>query len=355
MAPRRSRLAAPWFDLARSTLKAAGKLSKAATRAAGQAARAQAPAIEKATRQMLTGVATPTPAPEAGGRGRWEEGRWGLGPLAQRFYRLYLPPGASLRRPVPLLMLLHGCGQDAASFAAATRAAANARAGGFAVLLPEQSSEANPQRCWNWFRPEPVLALETGILAALVEHVCRVFPLRRDQVFALGLSAGGAMAATLALRHPDLLKGIGVHSGALPGSAETPLQAGQSMRGRGDADLGKLRRHLGARLLPPLIVLHGNLDHTVSPANAEATTRLWLDLAPPGSIRTGPRREIRRGLRHPCLVTDWKRGGTPYVRQVCIRGLGHAWSGGAARQAFSDPRGPDALKMAWGFLRPTAG
>jgi len=29
--------------------------------------------------------------------------------------------------------------------------------------------------------------------------------------------------------------------------------------------------------------------------------------------------------------------------------LGHAWSGGAAKQPFSDALGPDASRMAWAF------
>ena len=29
--------------------------------------------------------------------------------------------------------------------------------------------------------------------------------------------------------------------------------------------------------------------------------------------------------------------------------LAHAWSGGAAKAPFSDPRGPDASRMAWAF------
>jgi poly(3-hydroxybutyrate) depolymerase len=32
-----------------------------------------------------------------------------------------------------------------------------------------------------------------------------------------------------------------------------------------------------------------------------------------------------------------------------MRGLGHAWSGGAASQAYSDPKGPDASRMIWTF------
>ena len=38
------------------------------------------------------------------------------------------------------------------------------------------------------------------------------------------------------------------------------------------------------------------------------------------------------------------------VATLClVNGLGHAWSGGAARHAYSDPKGPDASRMIWAF------
>lgn len=343
---RRSNWIGAWFDLARSSARASQRLTKTVGREAAR----HAPPIRKTAKWVLSGVVTPAAPPPARGSGRWEEGMWGLGPMAMRRFRLFLPPGAGLRRPVPLLVLLHGCGQDAASFAAATRAAAAARAGGFAVLLPEQSSAANPQRCWNWFRPEAVVAGEAAVLMAIVDHVCALHPLRRDRLFALGLSAGGAMALTLGLRYPERFLAVGSHSGAVPHSAATPAQAGQAMRGRRPPALASLRRHLAGRSLPPLLVIHGEMDRSVDPANAEASTALWLDLAEGPPSAPGPSRPARRGSRHPYTTTDWRRSGQIYVRQIHVAGLGHAWSGGAARQAFSDPQGPDALKLAWGFF-----
>ncbi|MGE5490631.1 MAG: alpha/beta hydrolase family esterase [Actinomycetota bacterium] len=343
MASRRASPISAWFGLARTALKASEKL--------GKATRRHGPSLKKSAERLLSGVATPAAPPVNRGTGRWEEGRWGLGPFAMRRYRLFIPPGAGLRRPVPLVMLLHGCGQDAASFAAVTRAAANGRAGNFAVLLPEQAPEANPQRCWNWFRPEPVVAMEAGILAAIVAHVCALHPLRRDRVFALGLSAGGAMTVSLALRYPELLAAVGTHSGALPGSAENALQAGQSMGGRRSPDLADLRRKLAGRPLPPLIAIHGDRDHAVAPANAESLAELWLNLSQSGGPLRRISRETRTGKRRPYMVTDWTLDGNPYVRLIRVHGLGHAWSGGPAHQAFSDPNGPDALKLAWRFFR----
>jgi poly(3-hydroxybutyrate) depolymerase len=49
-------------------------------------------------------------------------------------------------------------------------------------------------------------------------------------------------------------------------------------------------------------------------------------------------------------VTDFKRAGTTLATLCEVDGLGHAWSGGASAQGFSDPTGPDAGRMAWAFV-----
>lgn len=58
---------------------------------------------------------------------------------------LYEPANRS-QSPAPLLVLLHGCKQDAADFAAGTRMNEAAEAAGVVVLYPEQSLAANLAR-----------------------------------------------------------------------------------------------------------------------------------------------------------------------------------------------------------------
>lgn len=346
MSRRKSPVLAALFKLTRAGVRQSARIGRVATR---QGVEAGGKLAEQAGR-VLSAVATPTDAPGAVAGGRWYEGRWGLGPLALRRWRLFVPVGATARKPLPLLVLLHGCAQDSAAFAAVTRAAVVARAHGFAVLLPEQGQDANPQRCWNWFGSEARVGLETQTLIALIDHVVQTHPRVGGPLFALGLSAGGAMALTLALRHPERFCAVGSHSGAAPASARTPLQAGQAMRGRRSPDAEAIALRLAGRRLPPLLLIHGDRDLVVAFDNAETAAALWLDLLPAGARVQETAGAIRRGRRRSVARRDWKCGRRLVVRQLRVEGLGHAWSGGAAGQAFSDPGGPDALRLAWQFF-----
>src|SRR5690606_3104497 len=72
-------------------------------------------------------------------------------PAGQRSYKLYVPPNAGNRR-LPLVVMLHGCTQDADDFATGTAMNKAAREQGFYVLYPSQARDVNPQKCWNWFK-----------------------------------------------------------------------------------------------------------------------------------------------------------------------------------------------------------
>lgn len=346
MARRKSPLLTAFSRLARSSMRQGARIS----RAAGRRSVAAGEKFADSARHVLSGVITPAGAPGPLTGGSWSEGRWGLGPMAMRHYRLFIPAGATARKPIPLLLLLHGCAQDSAAFAASTRCASLARDKGFAVLMPEQAREANPQRCWNWFGNPMQIGLEAKILMAIVDHVQAAHPRLRGPLFALGLSAGGAMALTLGLQFSARFAAVGSHSGAAPFSAASALQAGQSMRGRRSPDAEAIVRHLEGRAPPPLLLIHGDSDRVVDVGNARAAAALWLDLQPEGRVIAERSSSAQRGGRHAVRRTDWLAGGQPCVRLLEVAGLGHAWSGGAAGQAFSDPAGPDALRLAWQFF-----
>ena len=99
---------------------------------------------------------------------------------------------------------------------------------------------------------------------------------------------------------------------------------------------------------PPLMVMQGGADLVVAPNNGWAAVQLWADTAG-GVVQAAQPRSVQRGKRYPMTVTDFKRQGRMVATLVEVGRLGHAWSGGASRQPFSDGKGPDASRMVWAF------
>src|SRR3954466_2369262 len=136
--------------------------------------------------------------------------------------------------------MLHGCTQTAASFSSGSLMNRTADRHGFVVAYPEQSTEENPSRCWNWFAPSH--QARGGGEPASIAGAVRVVTEAKDRwtvdparVFVAGMSAGGAMAAVLAATYPDVFAAVAIHSGLAYGSARTLPAATQAMR-RGGPD-----------------------------------------------------------------------------------------------------------------------
>lgn len=288
-------------------------------------------------------VARRTPPP---GDGVWIPGV-AMGSTGARRFRLYRPLDVKFGERLPLMVMLHGCGQDANTFAASTRMNRIAMRERFLVLYPEQDRLSNGQGCWNWFDTGSGRAYgEAALIMKAIDQVCLLQPVDRTRVAIAGLSAGASMAALLVTRHPGRFKAVVMHSGIPPGTAHSPLSALGAMQGhRPTMPLAATPTTMAADW-PPLLVIHGDADGVVSPHNGQAAAQVWADAA---GARAGTPRSVRRGKRYPMSITDFKRKGSTVATLVAVDGLAHAWSGGAAGKPFSDGQGPDASRMAWAF------
>ena len=284
-------------------------------------------------------------APPAGA-GEWIPGVV-FGATGACNYRLYCPPGVGFRERVPLMVMLHGCGQDADGFAASTRMNRVAMRERFLVLYPEQARLANAQRCWNWFETRSGRAHgEATLILRAIDQVCLLYPVDRAQVAIAGLSAGASMAALVVTQHPARFRALVMHSGIPPGAAHSPLSALAAMQGRRSTRALAAAPNAVAAAWPPLLVIHGAADIVVSPENGRAAARVW---AAASGARPSEPRVVRRGKRYPMSITDFKLRGSTMATLVEVDELAHAWSGGAAGKSFGDEQGPDASRMAWTF------
>jgi poly(hydroxyalkanoate) depolymerase family esterase len=275
-----------------------------------------------------------------------------------RRYLLYVPRGFSRWTRRPMLVLLHGCKQTPEELAAATRIAAVADDNGWLVLLPRQARKANPWGCWNWFDPATSAGHgEAAIVAAQVRTVRRRFRAHPRRIVVAGLSAGGALAAALGVRHPELFAGVWVHSGLACGAASSAAAALGVMKRGADTDtrrIGEEARaaHPAARV--PLMLLHGGRDTVVDGVNAGQLLAQYLALN--GAAATaGAESRVELPEARSMRVTEYRDGAGVLARRVDVEQLGHAWSGGDESYAFNDPAPPDATALLAAFVREVAG
>ena len=254
----------------------------------------------------------------------------------QRAYKLYVPPGVN-GQARPLVVMLHGCTQDADDFAAGTAMNDAARKQGFYVLYPVQPRETNPQKCWNWFKHNHQQAGkgEPSILADMTRHVIAEYGIDTRRVYVAGLSAGGAMAAILADTYPQLYAAAGVHSGLAAGAAKDLPSALSAMKGIG------VRPGAASSTPVPTIVFHGDRDSTVHPANAGAVVAASAGAdARVQSLRVSGANQGRDSTKR--VYTNAQ--GKVLAEYWEVHGAGHAWAGGSPKGSYTDLSGPDATQ-----------
>jgi len=254
-------------------------------------------------------------------------------------YRLYVPAGASAG--MPLIVMLHGCTQSPEDFARGTGMNRLADEFGFLVAYPRQTQGANPQKCWNWFKPEDQRRDrgEPALLAGVTRQVMSDHEIDPTRVYVAGLSAGGAAAAIMAAEYPDLYAAVGIHSGLACGAARDLPSALMAMkRGSGSAQPARAKRGF-----VPVITFHGDRDMTVHAVNSEEiVSAATMAAGVPLHVRVEEGRSGAGCRYRRELSAD--ASGTVLIEQWTISGAGHAWAGGDPSGSYTDPRGPQASR-----------
>ncbi len=262
-----------------------------------------------------------------------------------RAYKLYIPSHYQ-GQALPLVVMLHGCTQSPDDFAAGTRMNLIADEQTCFVAYPAQPSDANPAKCWNWFRPGDQRRGqgEPSLIADITRKIMREYAVDPSRVYIAGLSAGGAAAAIMGATYPDLYAAIGVHSGLACGAANDLPSAFAAMQ-QGDMadDLGSSDISADLRNGPavPIIVFHGDRDTTVHPRNGDHV--IARSMRTTNARKTVHEGQVPGGHSYTRTVHA-DPGGRAAFEHWEIHGAAHAWSGGSPAGSFTDPRGPDATR-----------
>jgi poly(hydroxyalkanoate) depolymerase family esterase len=290
-------------------------------------------------------------------RGQWRPGRVTvagvlgvLGPFTAHSWRysLYAPPELRDDEAAPLVVVLHGCRQRALGFAFAAGLTAMADRARLRLLCPQQRRLANPYRCWNWFLPQAQRGDgELRLIRTMLDDAAARVRVRAGAVAAVGLSAGGGLAALLAFHMADRFRAVVV-------VAAPPLLGGHNLqdprevmkRGLRLPPVTALEAGLGA--CAPLAIIHGADDAIVHPDCAGQLQEQAVASLARERIEVEP---DHGAAASAATATDYRGGGALRLRRIEVPGLGHEWSGGPGGHPYCGVGGAPLADLCLQFLR----
>lgn len=259
-----------------------------------------------------------------------------------RSYLVRLPDRTPRSGGVPLVIVLHGGGGNAANAENMTGFTTLGRAEGFIVVYPEGTARRGRLLTWNAGHccgsAMQQRVDDVGFLGALIDHLVRRYPVDPDRVYVTGMSNGAMMAHRAGLELGGKVAAIAPVAGTVFGDESRTGPAVSAIMINGMLDRS-VPFHGG----PPGGPFARSWDGTAArPAREQAA--LWAE---------------RNGCTSPS-TTD--HAAYVHIRYSCTTGLGvelyglkdsgHSWPGGERGSRLGDPpsRSLDATRLIWQFF-----
>lgn len=228
-----------------------------------------------------------------------------------------------------LLVVLHGCSQDAKGVAELTGWNKLADSLGFYVLYPQTRVFNNPSRCFNWFSSQHNRRGEgeARSIGSQVNYMMLTHSIDPNRVIIYGVSAGAAMAVTMCAVYPELFK-AGVSVGGGPyGGANDVWESAKMMMGELDkspedwAELVRTQNPEFSGIYPRIIVSHGADDPVVNVKNADELVQQWIALH---ALTESPAYENYSFEGRPEISRfSWMKNDKELVIDYRVQSLGH--------------------------------
>ena len=168
----------------------------------------------------------------------------------RRSILLHRPTGAGTAA-LPLVILLHGAGDDAAAFATETRMAPAADREDMLLAVPDGTGEAPDRLAWNaGFCCGIAVARrvdDIGFVGAAIDRLESQYPVDRARIYLAGMSNGAMLAYQIAAAHPQWIAALAAVSGTIGG---TDRDGNRFVIAKPDMPL-------------PIMIMHGRRDSYV--------------------------------------------------------------------------------------------
>lgn len=160
---------------------------------------------------------------------------------ADRKYHVHVPPSYNGKTPMPMVLLLHGHGQDGKTIAHHTKFDQMADREGFIAVYPDARSWAGRDewRAWdtdNGLIPPGADADDVSFMRGIIDRTEKDYKIDPKRIYMAGLSNGGMMSFRAAGELSDKLAAIAVVSGAMSGNEPPPKQPLSIMNIHGTED-----------------------------------------------------------------------------------------------------------------------
>jgi polyhydroxybutyrate depolymerase len=254
-----------------------------------------------------------------------------------RDYVLYVPVSYDRRKPVPLVISLHGAGHWGAAQREITRWDAVADREGFIVVYP--SGTGNGPRVWRTAIDGPAPKRDVVFISDLIDKLSADYNIDPARIYASGLSNGGGMSFVLSCTLSNRIAAVGMVGAAhlLPWSACADTRPVPMIAFHGTAD--------------PLTPYTGGKTWVAARAfpHIPMWTANWArrNRCAPEPVDSAFAANVTRRTYYGC-------SDNASVELYTIHGGGHDWPGGAPLPEWlSGPvsHGIDASSQMWAFFR----
>lgn len=215
-------------------------------------------------------------------------------------------------KKIPLVLVLHGCNQDANEISSGSGWNKLADSLNFFVLYPEQKGANNMIKCFNWFSKDDQ-EKDKGEIASIhemVKYAASHYSVDTTKIYIYGVSAGAAMSVNYMACYPNSIKSGAILAGTAYKQVESVGKSFSEMKQPTMFDEANLRRKLYSQdslykgEFPQLIVIHGTDDKVVQYGNGEVLIKQWKTAF---NVTSESMKQVVAGANTPTIMrTDYK-------------------------------------------------